>query len=258
MELDALKHLQSEMLGHILDQPNDAPSLIVDEGALNAKQRLSIYHSAYRMRLKETIETDHEVLGSYLGDDLFDQMVIGYLQYHRSDNPSLRYFCDPLPKFLASHAPFSDLPVISELARFERLLLVAFDAPEAHRITLDTLQQLAPESWPGIQLTFHPSVQLFNSPSNAVNIWQALKQENPPPEVSSAEQCWLIWRNHERLTEFRHINDIEHLLLQQALTGDSFESLCETLTEHVVEDEAPQIAASTLMRWIKDGLIQSL
>jgi len=224
-------------------------------GSVDQQVRLGIYGNAYRQRLIETIETDHPVLGQYLGDELFEKMATSYIEAFPSDKPSLRNFCDSLATYLTQAEPFSDLPVIAELACFERALQNAFDAADANPITFDTLAGLKPEQWPHLLLSFHPSTAIFNTDWNCVEIWQALKQDVQPPERIAGSGHWLIWRNNERLTEFRSLEELELRVLSAALQAYDFSAMTELLAEAVEPEAVPQMIFGYLQQWISDGLV---
>ena len=157
-----LASLQQKMINYLVDDDPIVTTTIMeqikDHGSITREVRLHIYKNAYQARLKETIENDHEILGFYLGDDLFDQMVLGYLNAYPSDNTSLRHFADKLPLFLANYAPFKDHPIISELAHFERLLMVAFDAADVKRFPRNLLPIIPPRNWLVLFFVFHQIV----------------------------------------------------------------------------------------------------
>jgi len=252
------KQLLAYLQGHTAKGQDDICKHIVQQGKVATAQRLGIYQNAYKVRLKETIDTDHQILGRYLGDDLYEQMMNAFIKQCPSQHFSLRHFADPLPDFLNGQAPFNDHPQIAELARFERLLLVAFDARDAKRTPLDTLTQLASDKWPNIKLRFHPSVQLFVSPWNVVHMWQQLKQDQAPPEPVQEKNTWLVWRNHERLTEFRPIDHIAVTMLEMFQRGKNFADVCQALLEYLPEQEVSPSALNILLNWFELGLIQSI
>ena len=76
---------------------------VQESGLIDVNTRLGIYKNAYQVRLQETIDTDHTVLGQYLGDDLYQLMMNDYITQHPSHQFSLRHFSDELPNFLQSH-----------------------------------------------------------------------------------------------------------------------------------------------------------
>jgi len=249
---------QQQMMSALLTGNPAITDHIAGDHNLNAQQRLSIYQSGYRLRLREVIDNDHPVLGSYLGDDLFEQMVDGYIAAIPSKFRSLRHYCDPLPDYLQRDDFFSQHPHIAELARFERCLLSSFDAPDRDTASVETLQQIAAEKWPQMTLRFHPSLQLFTSDTNAVEIWQALKAEQAPPEPLQRQTCWVAWRNRERLTEFRSVDSLERTLLNGFLEGDNFSSAAELTAALVSEESAANELLTLLLHWLQLGWISQL
>jgi hypothetical protein len=230
-----------------------------EQKGISADIRLQIYANAYRIRLKETMETDHEMLGLYLGDELFDKLAKEYTQAHPSQFRSLREFCDALPGFLHQDSFFSQYPIIGDIARFERRLLNAFDAADASRASFSELQATAPDLWPGCKLRFHPSVQIFVCNSNAVESWQALKQASTPPVPDyQSERAWLLWRGESRLTEFISLTQEQLLLLHGFIQGENFATQCEFMLDFYDEQLAPVKVLQALQAWFSMGIIRSL
>lgn len=262
-DISELKKLQDDFMQYLLD-PNQITGekfhgWVDEQAGLAAAQRMQIYANGYVIRLRETIDTDHELLGIYLGDDLFDKMVEGYVRAHPSTYRSLRQFADALPEYLAKDEFFSQYPQISELAAFERRLISAFDAADSEQATFFELQAIPPEQWPAICFRFHASVQIFSCQTNAVESWQALKQKQTPPEAEVGElRTWLIWRGHERLTEFMSISPSQHTLLVGFLQGNNFAEQCEAMLEWFTEDEAPMQVLQALQAWFQMGIIRTI
>jgi len=255
-----LARLQQQFVAFLRGKPSNFTTRISDQPPVATQVRLGIYQNAYRMRLRETIDSDHPVLGTYLGDDLYDNLVEQYIRLFPSRVKSLRYFCDGIPQLLAEQSPFSDHPILSSLAAFERILLSAFDAKDAQTIDVNQLASVPAEQWPDIKLTFHPSVRVFDEKINAVETWQALKSEIEPPAPLGREfsAFWLIWRNQERLTEFKHIDASELVLLQNFLDGGDFTLGCEILSEYISVDEVPLRTVQYLQAWLGAGLITDI
>ena len=253
----SLKELQNQMMQYLLHDDNTISQQVVTQGKVTNKTRLNIYKNAYKVRLKEVIDNDHQMLGLYLGDDLFEQMVEGYIEKHPSNVSSLRHFAEQLPQFLATHSPFNQHPIISELAHFERLLLIAFDACDAKRMTFSTLQNIAHQDWPQLMFQFHPSVQIAHFSWNTVESWQALKQERSPDAATTRKSTWLLWRNHHRLTEFRSLSDEEFTLISMILSGKNFAMICDQLLTYATDSDAGELALNYLSTWLEQGLIRA-
>ena len=257
-----LRTLQHDFLAYLLDGDPAIADAIVDQAADSDQggrdTRLGIYANAYRLRLRETLETDHEMLGLYLGDDLWDQLADGYIQDQPSTFRSLRQYGDALPTWLAGHEPFSEHSQIAELAAFERRLLSAFDAPDAPRAEPAELAALPAGHWPGLTLRFHPSVQPFPVTTDCIPIWQALKAGQTPPPVESDPATWLLWRGEDRLTEFRSMPEHEALLLTHFLNGGDFADACELLLPFFDAEAIAGSALALLSGWLRDGLVREL
>jgi hypothetical protein len=257
--MSRLADLQQQFMQVLLGaSPAQLADSIVTQGRVNTLTRIDIYRNAYCQRLKESIDVDHEILGNYLGDDLFEQMVTGYIEAYPSQQTSLRYFSEQLPVFLANTPPFSDYPVLTELARFERYLLTAFDAADANIASTAMLGQIPEQDWPQVHFRLHPSVQRYQSDWNAVEIWQALKQQQNPPAPNRFKQSWLIWRNHERLTEFNSLNDCEQTMLEGMIKGLNYADLCEQLTDQLPIEQVSEASVQCLVNWLNLGIISKL
>ena len=257
--MSTLRATQQQFLAYLRSGDSAIADAIVDQAPVGRDTRLGIYANAYRLRLNETLETDHEMLGLYLGDDLWAQMVDGYIDDHPSRFRSLRQYGDALPDWLARHPPFSEHPQIAEIADFERRLLVSFDAADSDCADAGTLAQLPATDWPDLKLRFHPSVQPFRVNTNCVEIWQALKNGHPPPDAAlQADSGWLLWRGEDRLTQFRSLPAEEALLLHHFLSGGDFAGSCEQLLPQHGEQAAPVAALEILTHWLDSGLVREL
>lgn len=254
--MSELRELQSRFLSYLRDADAAIEADIAGSSSAECSRRLSIYYNAYRVRFRDSIDTDHPVLGLYLGDDLFDRMASAYIDACPSRFTSLRHFCDQLPAFLAREEPFAAYPVLADIARFERRLMDAFDAADAPRHANTFLKTLAPEQWPELRLQFHPSVLRFETSWNSVEIWRALKADREPPEARSGDRhVWLIWRNRSRLTEFRSLPVDEHAALSSALDGASFATVCEVLLQSYEEARVATRALELMRSWFDAGLL---
>lgn len=251
-----LEELQHELMAYLTDGNIAIVESVVEQGGINSIARLNIYANAYRVRLREVIDTDHPVLGSYLGDELFNKMVKGYIDLFPSRFKSLRYFASRLPDYLSDETPFREYPVLSDLAKFERVLLHAFDAAEHSRMVFTDLQKIPQDAWPEMTFRFHPSVQLFNTDWNSVEIWQAIKQEAVPPAAEIHKgMCWLLWRNTERLTEFISIESTEYAIITSALEGSNFSNMCALLQNYLPSESVSSQAVTYLTQWVRRGLL---
>ena len=258
--MSGLAQLQRDFYAYLRGAPITAIATRVTVGGPAATSvRLGIYANAYGKRLAEALESDHEILGRYLGDTLWEQMCVDYIAAQPSRCRSLRWYGAELPRFLASAEPFAKHPVLAEIAAFERALLNSFDAADAERLSWSALSRLAVEDWPSLRLVFHPSVQRLTAAWNSVAIWQALKTEHDPPTAALSASNTLLWRDALRITQFRSLNADENLALATMMdSGADFASLCEQLAARLAIEQVPTKAVQWLQQWFADGLISRI
>lgn len=230
---------------------------LIPDGAKEEKGvLLGVYRNAYVLRLIEVIESDHELLHAYLGDEAFDEMARAYVTAHPSDQPNARWFSRHLPAFLARAAPYRDEPHLAELALLEKTLADAFDAPDAPVAGVATLAAIAPEAWGGLKFSAHPSAMRLDFHTNASGIWAALKAEAEPPYPARNEtvEQLLAWRS-DTTPMFRPLGPEEAMMWAEAVKGARFGVLCEMLATYDDPDNAAMRAAQYLAGWLNAGLI---
>lgn len=254
-----LAQIQQEFMALLRTNDRALENDIIQAGMLNNTQRADIYRSAYRIRLRGVLDSDHAMLGIYLGDDLFEQMVEGYIDAMPSQHPSLRYFGDRLPDFLQHTLPFSSHPILAEISAFERILLNAFDSADADRLTSDLLQNIPADKWPVLKFDFHPSLHTFQCHWNAVESWQSIKNDQAPPSPARNENThiWAVWRGPKILTEYKSISFVEHLALSSMQQQSVFAEVCETIQDHIPEDQIAATLFGFVSSWLDRGWITS-
>lgn len=256
--MSELAKLQQQFMDLLQGESSDITEQIAQQGQLNIQQRLSIYQSAYKIRLRAVIEQDHEQLGIYLGDDLFERMVDGYLASYPSTHTSLRIFADKLPDYLAENAPFNDYPILADIAKFERLLLSAFDASDKVLLNVFELENIEPQEWPNLILKLHPSVQLAAFNTLAVESWLAIKEKQTPPEPRISEpRFWVVARDVDRRTQYLSVDAQEYRLLNLLKQKTPFAQLCQSCLNELPGEQIAGFLITKINQWLERGWLIS-
>ena len=220
--------------------------------------RLGIYRDAYRLRLLEVLGKDYPVSREYLGDESFDAAALEYLDAYPSTFRNVRWFGGQLAEFLGSTLPYSENPLLAELAHFEWTLGLAFDAADSQSVSFEDVSTVPAHLWPEMRFLPPAALHLVELTTNAVAIWKATGDKGRiPVQVSAEPVTWVIWRKDDTPL-FRSLEADEAWALKALLAGASFEEICGGLCQWFPEDKAAARAAGTLRRWVDEGWIAKL
>lgn len=247
---------QADFQRGILDGDDTVLAEILDSPRETRNTLFGVYRYAYGSRLVEAMRNDHELLHLYLGDETFDEMGHAYVKARPSGHPNLRWFSQGLPVFLKSAEPYCDHPELSDLAALEKALNDAFDAAEGPTVELADMAGFAPEMWPDLRFSPHPSATRLDLATNASAIWLALKSDETPPDAMALAEPsrLLIWRQ-DATPMYRELPVEEAMMWDEAANGISFGVLCEMLATYDDPDSAAGRAAGYLHGWIAAGLL---
>jgi hypothetical protein len=251
-----LRELQRDMQRHLLGEASGVTAAIVDAPPLGAADRLAIYRNAYQVRLIDALHETYPVLHGLLGDEVWVELGEAYVAAHPSVFRSIRWYGRELADFMAGCAPYSDAPILSEVALLEWTLAEVFDATDAPSLQRAELSAVAPSAWGSLTLQFHPSLRRLTFSWNTAAVWKAMSaDETPPsPEVTAAPIRWLLWRQNLQ-NYFRSMNATESAALDIALRGGNFAQICEGLNALLPQEEIPAAAANLLGSWADSGII---
>lgn len=259
--MSQLSQLQHLFQAYVLDpQANGAPAWVADGGRADPALQILVYTHAYRSRLREALAEDYPAVNMAIGDEAFTDLLNAYIQHFPSHYFSLRDFGQHIPSFLAQSSIQQERPWLGELASFEWTLRSAFDATDATRLTEQDLTTVAPNDWPSLRFSAHPSLRFIHFNWDIPEMWKGLVAD-PPSEVTAHADpaaMWLIWRDDELITRFRSMEQDEERALACLCAGGNFNEVCLTLTAFHDEADTPLRAASLLKSWIGQGLLSEL
>jgi hypothetical protein len=200
----------------------------IPDGARETRDALvDIYRKAYVLRLLEAVRGRNRILAAHLGDAAFDTLARSYIETVPSRHTSLRRLCHDLPAFLERSAPYSDRPIIADLARLAEALAEAFEAPDHPVLAASDLATALTSTPTDFVVMSHPSVRRLTLRSNAADIWLALESANPSlSELRCSEpQSVIVWRRHATAT-LRLLCPAEATIWDAACAGMSVRTLC--------------------------------
>ncbi|MBI3775038.1 MAG: putative DNA-binding domain-containing protein [Gammaproteobacteria bacterium] len=254
--MSSLRTLQTNFLAYLRTPQMQMHGAVLDTPTVNADLRLKIYADAYRLRLADALADNYPMLHALLGDEAFAELGASYLDTHPSQHFSIRHFGHRLAEFVATHAPYTQQPVLADLANFEWALRDVFDAADANVLRVEDLAEIAPEQWPELRFQLHPTARRLDLTWNAPALWKALDQQRdpPPPQLNNSITAWFIWR-HDLNINFRTLEADEAWAIDALRHDTSFAELCTGLCEWAGEHSAAVRAAQLLQRWLSEGVL---
>lgn len=257
--MTSLKELQEGFQQGILAGDDAILAAIKDSDKEGRKVLFGVYRNAYVLRLAEVLGKDYEQLRAYLGDAGFAKLATSYIAANPSDQRSVRDFGRHVPVFLKRDAGLASHPELAEIAGLEKALADAFDGPDAEPLGLAELAQIAPQDWPSLVFTPHPTAFRLTFVTNAADIWSALREATAPPKARllPEPQAILVWRQEVR-ARFRPLGPEEAMMWDEAVAGTRFGVLCEMVATFGGDADAELRAAIYLKDWIDMGALQGL
>ncbi|MEQ9557874.1 MAG: DNA-binding domain-containing protein [Rhodospirillales bacterium] len=224
---------------------------------------LKVYDHAYEARLLEVMGDDFPAVHTLLGDDAFAEAAAAYVRGHPSRRRSVRWLGAGFAAWLGVTAPWSDLPVVADMAAFEWGLGLAFDAPDAITLDVAALAAVPPEAWPVLGFDFHPAFNTFELSHEVATFQQAVaREEDPeaaPAPLADGAQTWAAWRDGATCqVRYRALAGDEAAGLAVLRDGGDFQALCERLADFGDADAAAPRAAGYLRGWVEGGWITGL
>ena len=246
-----LAAIQRRLQDNLLRDGHDVSDLTNDASAL---ERLSIYSTAYRLRLQEALAANFPMLCVHLGKEAFNALALEYLDAQPSRHVSVRAFGLNLSDWLRTQR--TDEPWLAEFARLEWAVGCAFDALDAAAISVDTLAQIEPARWPHLTFRFAPSVHRLSLHTNAASLYASAVKEQPPAAGVTQPEAdeWLAYRT-DGSAHYRSLAANEAVAFDVLYGDGTFADACERLFELTHEESVSMQAAAFLKRWLEDELI---
>mgnify|MGYP002622713462 FL=1 len=235
----------------------DIESVITRSQKLDAVQRMEVYSGAYYARLMECIRGEFPILMATIGEELFDQFVVGYLNAYPSQSYTLGHLGDNFAKYLEETSPREAgrtspwAEFLVELARLEWTFNVVFDGPGAERepkLTPEQLQTIPAEKWPDARLVPVPCLRLMQL-SHPVSRYYTEKRRNADAVIPDPAETYLAVSRREYIVRRFELSRPQYELLRRILAGDAVGTAISRAAEYY-DGDAEQFAED-LRRWFR-------
>jgi hypothetical protein len=251
-----LAGLQREFQDYVLRRNPAVLEHVLGTGSADAATRMNVYADGYWLRLLEALETDYPGLRAIAGDEDFEALGRAFIEANPSTFRNLRWYGEPLGRFLETSPAWADRPELADMARFEWAMAMSFDALDAACLSREALTGVSAENWPRLSFIVHPAVQRVELTTNVTRAWsaQARSEELPQLRRETSRATWLLTRRRLQV-RFRAMTPEEASAFSRLAARVSFGQWCGELGDVVGEDRAAERAVEFLNQWLADGAL---
>lgn len=245
-----------EARGEIEVGPDELGRVLTRSRALSAADRLEVYANAYYARLLECLREEFPALVHTLGQDVFDEFAVEYLQAHPPRSYTLHELGSNFPRFLAETCPADEDPAwaafVIDLASLERLYGEVFDGPGGEgceSMSAERLTAIPNEAWPSIRLIPAADLHLVELRS-PVHEFICGVRRNESPEIPEPTQTLLAIHRRDYVVR-RHVLTLsQYVLLSAILAGETVGEAIGKAADHAGDDRLD--FTSDLRNWFRD------
>jgi len=251
-QLDKLQQWMLQSITHSLGPSSGAGHSRINETILpscgqTAVERLSVYHRAYFARLLEVLRELFPCTLFAIGEELFDEFAVGYLEAYPPTSYTLARLADRLVDYLDETRQPEWGQFVVELVRLEQAIDRVFDGPGPERDEAAAAQKPIPRLVPGFEL------QEFEYPvSTYFTDWKAGRQPTWPQPHG---QFIVLFRRDYIVRRFE-ISTAHHQLLRTLADGLPLDEALEKLAERSDSGSIDALAADVrnwFELWSREG-----
>ncbi len=236
--------------------PDELGQVLTRSRALSASDRLGVYANAYYARLLECLREEFPTLVHALGQELFDEFAVDYLQAHPPKSYTLQQLGSNFPRFLSETCPADENPAwttfLIDLANLERLYGEVFDGPGSEAQKLMSIERLAAipnDVWASVRLIPAVDLHLVELRSPVHEYISAVRRDENPDIPSTAENLLAVHRR-EYVVRRHLLTRPQFVLLDAILAGETVGQAIGKAADHVGDDGLD--FASDLRNWFRD------
>ncbi|MBA2117215.1 HvfC/BufC N-terminal domain-containing protein [Bremerella alba] len=246
---------------HISVDSSQIESVVTRSDRRTSIQRLEVYAHAYYARLVECLKSIYPLFAKTVGDELFDQFAIAYLQQYPSRSYTLNRLGSRFPDFLEETSPtqgiqelgFEDFLV--GLAVAERSIDAIFDGPGVEQqevMSPAQLEGISPTAFAEATFQMVPCLRLHSFPFPISDFITSIKQE-AQAAIPEAAPSWLALSRQDYVVRRVPLTCWEYHLLSRLAEGQSVSQAIEgAVIEAGSSDDFPELLAAAFQKFTRE------
>jgi hypothetical protein len=254
--MNTLQAIQQQMLEAVLAAKTAALPPIRGDAIADAHSRLAVYQHGYRIRLRDALKNEFAGLQCMAGRR-FDALLDAYVETHPSGHYNIRWYGAGLANFLGG--AHSDRPQLSEMAKLDWTISIAFDAADEPSLGMAELASIPPDAWAGLRLLPQANLHTLDCTYNVDAFRRAADRGEARPHLRryTRPRRLLVWRQAMSV-HYRRLDEDEWQVLAAARRGEAFATLCAILAERHGETAGMGRMVTLLQAWAGAGLLRGM
>lgn len=218
------------------------------------KDQLAVYINAYRFRLRDVTAEDYTVLQHYLGEDVFNQLIMDFVNTVPSSHFNIGRYATKLPQFIASQDKYDKFTF--ELCTLETAIAQLADDPETIPMEPADLENITIEALMEMILIPRSALQLFVFEYPVNNFYIAVQEEQPLPKITLQTSYLVVFR-HEDVIWRMPLGEHEYYLLEKLFSGLNIGGALEYLQARfgLADEYLLEYLSEWFARWMRNGLL---
>lgn len=189
----SLELLQSKFQAAILDEVEGIPPNLIHGN------RFSVYQEGYVARLVEVLEEAYEAVVAIIGHERFHALAESYIRKHPSQTTNINHYGREMNLFLKGEPLLKEFPFLSDLARWEWMIIESFHAGALPALTSSDIAALS--NWAEVSIVLQPHIHIMKSEWNLLELWNCRtnpEKKDALPELRQPTQL-LVYRQGTEL-----------------------------------------------------------
>ena len=228
--------------GRLVEAMSNTPQFIKEGYGLDPESRLWIYRGMFPIRMVESLQVDFPGVAYALGAEVFEELVMNYVEEHPSSSWTLNHLGLHFPAYLAKMKSRQRI-FLHHLALLELNLAQVFDEPEVSALTPERLQTLSAGDWENLVLEPRPTSRLLKFDYPVSHYLHQVDNDLEPRRPAKAYQRVLILRKGFQMNRVI-LPEGGYFILKELFAGKKLAKAIDKLVTRY-----PEVGPTELQRW---------
>lgn len=243
-----LKSSQKIMEHSILKSHNlKASQWIIGKKNFSAKNKLSVYINAYRIRLEESITEDFPVLKKYLGEEKFKILVNDFVKNTTSTHYNLAKYSQKLLSFTKKKLHKDKFS--QEICELESSILEIYDQEETTPLSSEDLKNFTEKDLFNSRLLPRKALKLHKFSYQINQFYQDTMDNNVNAKKNKEDSYLVVFRDKNKIWRMP-MEKNEFIILRKIFSGKRIGEALESSTANNPDD-----IKKWFSRWISNNIL---